>query len=119
MIFPSYPFICAMLFLTPSWPPRGLLAALHGYLRGHSSAQKIPVCGNYFSVRSTEEVEFDDFTERSALTDRDVSDLNVPASGVQASCGWDAEKYKRKLRKLHLNEKKCIKTKLRKLQILH
>ena len=66
-----------------------------------------------------EEVEFDDFTERSALTDRDVSDLNVPASGVQASCGWDAEKYKRKLRKLHLNEKKCIKTKLRKLQILH
>ena len=64
-------------------------------------------------------MEFDDLTERSALTDRDVSDLNVPASGVQASCGWDAEKYKRKLRKLHLNEKKYIKTKLRKLQILH
>ena len=37
-IFPPYPFICARLFSTPSWPPRGLLAALHGYEATHQFA---------------------------------------------------------------------------------
>ena len=58
---------------TPSWPPRGLLAALHGYEATLSMSALRSV-----SKDGLKDVEFDDLRERSAFTNGDVSDLSRP-----------------------------------------